>query len=56
MGYPKIVLADDQHQVLEIISKLFENDFDVIAAVEKGRTHDGCGRRLDPSTSLEPLQ
>jgi len=47
MGQPKIVLADDQHPILEIVSKLVGKDFDVVATVENGERVMDAVARLD---------
>ena len=47
MGHPRIriLLADDQREILETVERLLEDEFDVIAAVSNGlRAIEAAGR------------
>lgn len=48
MGRPRILLADDHHQILEKIARLLEGEFEVVAAVENGERLIEAALRLDP--------
>jgi CheY-like chemotaxis protein len=36
MGCPRILLADDHHEMLRKISELLESEFEIVAAVANG--------------------
>jgi DNA-binding NarL/FixJ family response regulator len=48
MGLPRILLADDNHDMLEKIVQLLEGEFEVLAAVENGRRLVEAALNLDP--------
>jgi DNA-binding NarL/FixJ family response regulator len=50
MGRPKIriLLADDQQEMLETVARLLEDEFDVIVAVANGERAIEAAIRLDP--------
>jgi DNA-binding NarL/FixJ family response regulator len=48
MGLPRILLADDHHEMLEKVAQLLEGKFEVVAAVENGE------RLIETAISLDP--
>jgi CheY-like chemotaxis protein len=36
MGFPRILLADDHHEMLRTITELLESEFEIVAAVTTG--------------------
>lgn len=48
MARPRVLLADDHTLVLEGLSKLLQNEYDVVGTVEDGRALVEAARRLDP--------
>jgi DNA-binding NarL/FixJ family response regulator len=50
MGHPRIriLLADDQREILETVARLLEDEFDVIAAVANGKLAIEAAVRLAP--------
>jgi Response regulator receiver domain len=48
MGIPRILLADDHHEILEKVAHLLEGEFEVLAAVENGRRLVVTVLKLDP--------
>ena len=52
MTRPRILLADDHKEMRDRIKRYLELDFDVIAAVENGRTLLEAAARLNPDICL----
>jgi DNA-binding NarL/FixJ family response regulator len=48
MGSPRILLADDQSEMLEKVAELLHGEFDVVAAVENGERAIEVVARFDP--------
>src|ERR1700675_4522898 len=50
MGHPRIriLLADDQPEILEAVTRLLEDEFDIVAAVESGEHAIEAVASLDP--------
>lgn len=50
MGRPKIriLLADDQQEMLEAVTRLLEDEFDIVAAVENGEDAIEAVENLNP--------
>ena len=50
MGHPKkrILLADDQQEMLETVARLLEDEFDVVGAVKSGERAIEAANRLAP--------
>jgi CheY-like chemotaxis protein len=49
---PTVVIADDHPRVLQSVSALLSDDFDVVAAVQDGRQAVDAAARLDPDVVL----
>jgi CheY-like chemotaxis protein len=59
MGHPRIriLLADDQREMLETVARLLEDEFDVIAAVANGeRAIEAAARLASRSKSHIPIR
>jgi len=48
MASPRVVLADDQEEILETVSRVLRSDFDIVAAVPDGESAIEAVARLDP--------
>lgn len=48
MGYPRILLADDHHEMLEKITEMLEGEFEIVAAVANGKQLIEAAINLDP--------
>lgn len=48
MGCPRVLLADGHEKMLDVISHLLEEDFDVVATVRDGESVIDAVARLDP--------
>jgi CheY-like chemotaxis protein len=46
---PRVLVADDQPRVLEMVVELLEADFEIIAAASDGRQALDLSLRLDPN-------
>lgn len=52
MNRPRILLADDHKEMRDRIQRYLEVEFDVVAAVENGRTLLDAASRLNPDVCL----
>jgi DNA-binding NarL/FixJ family response regulator len=54
MGHPKkrLLLADDQQEMLEAVARLLEDEFDVVGAVKSGERAIEAATRLAPDILL----
>jgi DNA-binding NarL/FixJ family response regulator len=54
MGHPKkrILLADDQQEMLEAVARLLEDEFEVVGAVKSGERAIEAANRLAPDILL----
>jgi DNA-binding NarL/FixJ family response regulator len=48
MGLPRILLADDHHEMLEKVVYLLQGEFEILAAVGNGKRLIEAALRLDP--------
>ena len=48
MGFPRILLADDHHELLEKVAHLLESEFEILATVENGQRLLKAALELDP--------
>jgi DNA-binding NarL/FixJ family response regulator len=49
VGPVRILLADDQREMLETVSQLFNDKFDIVATAQDGEQAIGAAARLDPA-------
>jgi DNA-binding NarL/FixJ family response regulator len=55
MGIPRILLADDHHEMLEKVAHLLEGEFEVLASVENGRRLVETALNLDPDLIVRDI-
>jgi DNA-binding NarL/FixJ family response regulator len=48
----RILLADDQQEILEVVARLLEDEFEVVAAVKSGERAIEAATRLSPDILL----
>ena len=48
MGCPRILLADDHHEMLKKITETLESEFEIVAAVANGKQLIEAALHLDP--------
>ena len=52
MGCPRILLADDHHEMLRKITELLESEFEIVAAVCKRAAAYRSSPPLEPPSAL----
>lgn len=55
MSRPRVLLADDHKETLELLRSLLQPDFDVVALVEDGRTLVSEAARLSPDVIVTDI-
>src|ERR1700733_15223371 len=48
MGFPRILLADDHHEMLRTITELLESEFEIVAAVTNGEQLIEAALHMNP--------
>lgn len=48
MGFPRILLADDHHEMLEKVAHLLQGEFEILVTVEDGQRLLEVARDLNP--------
>jgi DNA-binding NarL/FixJ family response regulator len=55
MAFPRILLADDHHEMLDKVACLLEGEFEILAAVGNGRQLIEAALNLDPDVIVTDI-